>query len=128
MSKAKMTTFEAETEKKQGFECEVNIRNFSITIDEPEQLGGCPDFTGSIVAQQMGYELNEFEMHVSGDLDPRGVRGKADVFPGFQDIRVKIKSIEGVPKEKLPDFVEKIEKRCPVSDTLRRNLEVKIER
>lgn len=91
-----MTTFEAETEKKQGFECEVNIRNFSITIDEPEQLGGtnkgpnpvetllgslggCLDFTGSIVAQQMGYELNEFEMHVSGDLDTHGVRGKADV-------------------------------------------------
>ncbi|MEF8874917.1 MAG: OsmC family protein [Candidatus Thermoplasmatota archaeon] len=140
-----MNTYEAELKKKSGFESEIKIRDFSITIDEPERLGGtnkgpnpvevflgslgaCLDFTGTIVSKQMGHELKDFQLKVEGDLDPRGVKGKADVFAGFQEIRVKVTKIEGIPEEDIPEFLESVEKRCPVDSTLEKGVDVKVSR
>ncbi len=142
---ADMNTYEAQLEKRGGFESEIKIRDFSITIDEPERMGGtdkgpnpvevflgslgaCLDFTGTIVAKQMGHELKDFQLKIEGDLDPRGVQGKADVPAGFQDIRVSVKNIEGIPEEKVPEFLETIERRCPIDSTLREGVDVKISR
>ncbi len=140
-----MNTYEALLEKKGGFESEIQIRDFSITIDEPERLGGtnkgpnpvevmlgslgaCLDFTGTIVAKQMGYALEDFQLEIEGDLDPRGVKGEADVSPGFQEIRVKVTKIEGVPEEEISKFLETIEKRCPVDSTLEKGVDVNVSR
>ncbi|MBS3815956.1 MAG: OsmC family protein [Candidatus Thermoplasmatota archaeon] len=140
-----MNTYEALLEKKSGFESEIKIRDFSITIDEPERLGGtnkgpnpvevllgslgaCLDFTGTIVAKQMGHELKDFQLEVEGDLDTRGVRGEADVPSGFQEIRVKVINIEGIPDEEIPHFLETIENRCPVDSTLEKGVDVKLSR
>ncbi|MFW6040669.1 MAG: OsmC family protein [Thermoplasmatota archaeon] len=38
--KAKLNTYKAELVKKRGFESEATVRDFSITIDEPERIGG----------------------------------------------------------------------------------------
>lgn len=139
-----MATFEAEVEKKEGLECEAKMREFSLTIDEPEKLGGtnkganpvevllsslggCMSIVGTVVAKEMDLELEDFNLKVEGDLDPRGFQGTADVPSGFQEIRVKIEEIEGVPDEKMDEFIERIEKRCPVEDTLGKSLEVEIE-
>ncbi len=140
-----MNTYEAKLEKKGGFESEIKIRDFSITIDEPERMGGtnkgpnpvevllgslgaCLDFTGTIVAKQMGHELKDFQVTVEGDLDPRGVQGKADVYSGFQKIRVEVEKIEGIPEEKIPEFLETVKSRCPVDSTLEEGVEVEISR
>ncbi len=142
---AKIHTYKAELEKRSGFRSEVRIRDFSITVDEPEKLGGtnkgpnpvevllgslgaCLDFTGTIVAKQMGYKLKDFQLEIEGDLDPRGVKGEADVPIGFQEIRVKVTSIEGIPEEEIPEFLETIEKRCPVDNTLKEGVEVEMSR
>ncbi len=139
--RSKLNTYKAQLRKKGGFESEATIRDFSITIDEPERLGGsnkgpnplevllaslggCLDFTGTIIAQEMGYQLEDFELEIQGDLDPRGVTGKADVPVGFQQVRVDVKNVEGIPKEKIPEFIEMIQKRCPVDNTLEEGVEV----
>ncbi|MBS3790696.1 MAG: OsmC family protein, partial [Candidatus Thermoplasmatota archaeon] len=138
-----LNTYKAQLRKKSGFESEATIRDFSITIDEPEKLGGtnkgpnpvevllaslggCLDFTGTIIAEEMGYQLKDFELEIEGDLDPRGVTGKADVPMGFQEIRVHVQNIEGIPEEKIPEFIEKIQKRCPVDNTLEKGVEVEV--
>ncbi|MFP3871591.1 MAG: OsmC family protein [Candidatus Aenigmatarchaeota archaeon] len=137
--------YRAELQKKGGFESEVKIRDFSITIDEPEDIGGtnkgpnpvevllaslvgCLDFTGTIVAEQMGYELEDFKLEVEGDIDPRGVMGKADVPPELMDVRVKVKQIKGIPEEKIDEFLKTVQSRCPVDNTVEKGVEVKIER
>ncbi len=141
--RAKLNTYKSKHKKKEGFESEANIRDFSITIDEPKSLGGtnkgpnpvevllaslggCLDFTGTIIAEEMGYRLEDFELEVEGDLDPRGVTGKADVPIGFQNIRVEVKKVEGIPEEKIPEFIEKIQKRCPVDNTLEEVVKVEV--
>ncbi|MFP4001990.1 MAG: OsmC family protein [Thermoplasmata archaeon] len=138
-----LNTYKAQLSKVEGFRSEAKIRDFSITIDEPEELGGtnkgpnpvevllaslvgCLDFTGTIVADQMGYQLKDFQLEVEGDLDSRGVMGKPDVPVGFQEIRVEVKNIEGIPEEEIPEFLEQIENRCPVDNTLEEGVEIKV--
>ncbi len=140
-----MNTYKAKLNKKGRFESEVQIRDFSITIDEPERVGGtnkgpnpvevllgslgaCLDFTGSLVAKEMGYDLEDFQLEVEGKLDPRGVRGDEDVPAGLQEILVKVTEVEGIPEDDIPEFLETIEKRCPVDNTLKEGVEVDISR
>ncbi len=121
------------------------MRGFSLTIDEPKRVGGtnkgpspvevllgalgaCLDFTGTIVAKEMGHELKYFELDLEGDLDPRGVMGKADVPIGFQNIRVKVTAIDGIPEDKIPEFLKAVQERCPVDNTLERGVSVEIQR
>ncbi|MFP4001719.1 MAG: OsmC family protein, partial [Thermoplasmata archaeon] len=73
-------------------------------------------------------DLRNFNLKIEGDLDARGFQGTADVPSGFQHIRVKIEEIEGVPEEKMDEFIEEIKNRCPIEDTLGKKLEPKIER
>ncbi|MEF8834735.1 MAG: OsmC family protein [Candidatus Thermoplasmatota archaeon] len=142
---SKLNTYKAQLDKVEGFQSETTIRDFSITIDEPEKLGGsnkgpnpvevllaslggCLDFTGTIVAEQMGHSLEDFQLEIEGDLDPRGVKGEADVPVGFQDIRVHVKNIKGIPEEKIPKFIEEIQNRCPVDNTLEEGVEIEVKR
>ncbi len=141
--RSKLNTYKTHLKKDEGLRSEATIRDFSITIDEPEKLGGtnkgpnpmeillaslagCLDFTGTIIAEEMGYELQEFELEVQGDLDPRGAMGKADVPMGFQEIRVDVKDVKGIPKEEIPEFIEKIQNRCHVDNTLEDGVEIKV--
>ncbi len=139
-----MNKYKAVLDKKSGFESKVKIRDFTITIDEPEKIGGankgpnpieillasivgCLDFTGTIVAQQMGFELKDFSLEIHGELDPRGVMGKADVPSGLQSIKVEVKKIEGIPEEKITEFMETVQHRCPVDNTLTDGVNVDVE-
>lgn len=140
-----MNTYKAKLKKKGGFESEVQIRDFSITIDEPKRVGGtnkgpnpvevllgslgaCLDFTGTLVAKEMGFELVDFQLEIEGKLDPRGVMGDESVPVGLQGIRVKVTKIEGIPDEDLPSFLEAVEKRCPVDNTLEDGVRVEMTR
>ncbi len=140
-----LNTYEIEVSKKEGFESEAEIRNFTLTSDDSGKLGGnnkgptpveyllaslgtCLEFTGNLVADQMGHELEDFNLKIEGDLDPRGVMGKADVPVGYQDIRVKISEIEGIPEEDIQEFLETVMERCPVDNSLENEVEVEFER
>ena len=145
MTEQNMATFEVEVERNEGMASEAKMGDFSQIIDEPKHLGGtdkgpnplvlllsslggCLNIAGNVVAKEMGLELEDFIIKIEGNLDPRGFQGKADVPSGFQEIRVKIDEIEGVPEEKMDEFIEEIKNRCPVEDTLERSLEIEVER
>ncbi len=141
--KKRLKNFKVVVGKKSGFECEAKMRDFSITIDEPEamggtnkgpnpievllaSLGGCLDFTGTIVAKEMGFELEDFQLEINAGLDPRGVGGDIDVMPGLQKVEVEIKDIKGIPEDKIPEFVAQVQRRCPVDDTFGRSVDVEV--
>jgi len=83
-------------------------RNFSITIDEPEELLGentapnpqevlmaafnaCVMNTYVIGAAMKGIELEKVEMETEGELDLRGFLGlDKDVKPGYDEIHYKV--------------------------------------
>lgn len=128
-------TFSALAKKKEGLAVETEVRGFKILMDEPEDmggtnrglnpveallcsLGGCQSIVASAFAGEVGVDLQDFWVELEGDLDTDGFMGLADVRPGFLDIRFKMHIKSDSPQEKIDEFVEFIEKRCPVGDSL----------
>lgn len=123
----------------------VKARNFQITIDEPQDLGGtdsgpnpveyvlaafsgCLNVVSHMVAKEMGFELKGVTIDIYGDLDPARLFGTSTAErAGFKQINVRIKPDCDVDKETLTKWVQTIESRCPVSDNIQHPTPVKIE-
>lgn len=132
-----VATFKAVSRKgKEGLIAESESRGFKIIMDEPESLGGtnkgmnpvegllvslgsCLVIVGSAFAKAQGIDLQDLWVETEGDLDPDGfMLGKEGVRPGFEAVRFTIHIKSNSPEDKLREFKEFMESRCPVSDTL----------
>lgn len=119
-----------------GLAVENRVRDFKIILDEPEDLGGtdtgmnpveallsalgsCQVIVAKAFAKARGIDLQDFWVELEGDLDTDGfLKGKADVRPGFKEIRFTMHIRSNSPAEKVEEFQRFIESRCPVGDTL----------
>ena len=137
-------TFSAKAESKSHTKTVVNTRDFTITIDEPENLGGknegpnpveyvlaglagCLNVVGNLVAQEMDININNLSFELEGDLNPAKFSGKSDKDrAGYKEIRVKINIDSDADRETLQKWMEKVEDRCPVSDNISNNTPLKI--
>ncbi len=122
----------------------VNSGKFTITIDEPQNiggtdqgpspveyvlaaLGGCLNVIGHLVAKEMGMELNGLEMTIEGDLNPSKFMGQPTKDrTGYKEIRVNLKPVTNADKATIDKWLKTVEDRCPVSDNLRNPTPVKI--
>ncbi|ADC65903.1 OsmC family protein [Ferroglobus placidus DSM 10642] len=145
------TLWRARSKWKDGFKVEVNIRDFTIRMDEPKDLGGtntAPNMVEFVLgalgaclvvgyvmnAAIRGIELDKVEIDVEGDIDLPGFFGLESpekVSPGFTNIRARVflKTKKPVSKEELKELHETVVKTSPVGNTLMKpvNLEVKLE-
>ncbi|SDJ27059.1 Uncharacterized OsmC-related protein [Halanaerobium congolense] len=134
-------TFKSTVRLKEGLTVEAETRGHKVVMDEPQAmggtdegmnpveltlsaLGGCLSICASMFAESCDVELNDFSVDLEGDLDLRGFKGVDGVDPGFQEIRFTINIDSDSPKENIEKLVEVIESRCPVSDSLKRNIEI----
>ncbi len=96
-----INTFKATGEWKGGLRIDTQVRNFTLSFDEPPSLGGedsacnpvegvlaslagCLGIVSRVVAQRKIYPSRKIEIEVEGDLDPRGFMGQYDqVRPGL---------------------------------------------
>jgi len=130
-----ITTFKATVRKKEGLRVEGEARGFKVIIDEPEELGGtnqgmnpvelvlcslgsCQTILAASFAEKSKVDLEDFWVDVEGELDPDGFMGLSDVRPGYSNIRFHFHIKSNSPEENIKKFVELIEKRCPIADTL----------
>ena len=122
----------------------VNARNFQMTIDEPQNLGGtntganpveyvlgalsgCLTVVGNLVAREMGFTLRRMDIEMNGNLDPARFMGQSkEERAGFKAIEVQINADSDADEETLKKWVEQIEDRCPVSDNLSHETPIKI--
>lgn len=128
-------TFKATTHLQQGMVVKAKSRSFEITIDEPKSLGGtdegmnpvelmlcalgaCQSIVARVYARKFGIALEGFWVELEGDLDTDGFMNKSDVRRGYSDIRYNIHIKTDAPREKVEEFVEFIERTCPVGDTI----------
>ena len=135
-------TFSAGTRLVEGMRTEASIRQFTLAIDEPTQLGGtdcgpnpveivlaalgtCQEIVYAVHAARLGIAIEQLEVEVEGDLDARGFYDVAAVDPGFSAVRyhVHIKSPE--TPERVRALVETVQHSCPVLDTLQRPLPIR---
>lgn len=138
-------TFKATTHLHRGMVVKAKSRNFEITIDEPKTLGGtdegmnpvelmlcalgaCQSIVARVYARKFGVALEDFWVELEGDLDTDGFMNKTDVRRGYSDVRYNIHIKTDAPREKVEEFVEFIERTCPVGDTIANPVNVKLNR
>lgn len=119
----------------EGVKVDVQVRNFHITIDEPEKLGGtnegmnpvemllgalgaCQTIVARVYSHKFKVELEEFRVELEGDIDTDGFMNKSDVRRGYSDIRYTYYIKSPSPEENIRELADFIAKTCPVDDTI----------
>lgn len=130
-----VTVFQSTSTLKENVLVESTARQHTITIDEPKQLGGtdtgmnpvelllaalgaCQTIAAQTFAKKFDVSYEELYVEVEGDLDIDGFLDKADVRPGFSEIRYKVHLTSQAPQDKIDAFLAFVENHCPVGDTL----------
>jgi uncharacterized OsmC-like protein len=131
-----IATFRAKSKLIEGLQVDSTVRNFSIRMDEPVNLGGtdtgmnpveallaalgsCLAIVAGAFAKSQGIELEDFWIEIEGDLDPDGfLRGAEGVRRGFQEVRFTPHIKTSASEEEVQKFMTFIKNRCPVSDNL----------
>ena len=111
-------------------------RQFQLTIDEPEGLGGtdeganpveyilaglagCLNVVGHIVAKELGFTIDKLKIEVVGNINPDRLFGASDnERAGFKKIDLKLIPETDAPIEILVKWLKIVQKRCPVKDNL----------
>jgi len=117
----------------------LNAGKFSLTIDEPANMGGtdegpspiqvllmalagCLNMTGHTVAKEMGLNLKRMKINIEGNMDAATFMGYANGGrAGFEHVLVNIETEfeQVVLKEKRDKWLEETESRCPVTDNIK---------
>jgi putative redox protein len=130
-------TFAADSRQVDGLRSETKIRQFSLTIDEPPNLGGsdtgpnpvelvlaalatCQEITYRAYATALGIPLEGVSVKLEGALDLRGFFAVKDrVRAGFNDVRGTVHLQSTASLADLAKLKEVVDAHCPVLDILR---------
>jgi len=122
-----------------GMRVDVQARNHTVVIDQPEQmggqdaganpmeillfsLGGCLGTIAAIVAKQEQINLRRFSVEVDGDFDVDFLMGKTtEGRAGFTEIRANVTIDADLTDQEKEAFFKKVDSRCPISDNLINN-------
>lgn len=142
-SETAKAVFKVETKFLDGVKCKAVIRNFSIYVDEPQNLGGldtapnpvelllaalgtCQEIVYSAFAAIQGIPLDEVSVEVKGTLNLKGMFALEQNTPaGFNEISYKTTIKSSADEEEIKKLVEAVEAHCPLLDTLKRPINVK---
>ena len=91
-------------------------------------LAGCISSIARIVAKQKGINMRGIEVSVSGDIDTDVLLGKSQAARvGFQSLSMAVKLDADLNHEQKVEFLEEVERRCPVSDNTKNATPVHLE-
>lgn len=80
---------------------------------------GCLNSTGTMVAHEMGIDIEGLEMSVEGDVDYSSYKGEeTDARPGVQELRISLSVPGDVDDATLEEWLSRVEARCPVTDNV----------
>lgn len=128
-------TFQASSQLKEKYLIENTARQHRAFVDEPASFGGtdeamnplelllsalgsCQSVVARTYAEKFDVDLLDFKVELEGDIDLDGFFDKADVRPGFSDVRASYFIRTNASEEKVKQFVEFLEAHCPIVDTI----------
>lgn len=138
---APIATFVADTALVDGFRTEARVRQFALTVDEPESLGGsdqgptpvelvlaalgtCQEIVYATYARVLDIPVDAVTVRVEGTLDPRGFFGVADVPNGLLGVAFAVDIASPAPTADIARLVAAVNAHCPVLDILRQPVPV----
>ncbi len=128
-----------ESEAQNHTELDVSVRGHELKVDETEDLGGkdkapnpleymftalasCFNITAHLVASERDVEIESLEIDVEGELDLEGFENaESDKRAGFQEV-----DMNDADESTEEEILEEAEGRCPVSDNLQHETDVKL--
>lgn len=128
---------EVEAERESPTRATIEAREFDLVVDEPEEMGGanegpnpleyllagqagCLNVTASQVASDMGIEVEELEIEITGAFDLAAFQTEQpDERTAVQNIEVTLEAAVDADDETLQEWGERVEARCPVSDNIK---------
>lgn len=137
-----IVTFKATSKLFSGLQVDNHVRDFTLRMDEPQNLGGtdtgmtpveallvalgsCLTIIAAAFAKDQKIDLQDFWVELEGDLDPDGfLKGKPGVRNGFQAVRVIPHIKSSSSPEEIEKFMAFIKSRCPVTDVMVNGTEV----
>ncbi|RLF88608.1 OsmC family peroxiredoxin [Thermococci archaeon] len=81
-------------------------------------LVGCINIVGHMVAKDMGFEIKNLEIEVTGIFNPAKFMGQDEGRAGFKTVKAVVRVDADVDEETLREWLKRVEERCPVSDNL----------
>ena len=129
-------TFSAQGRSESPTKTVVDSGGFTITIDEPENLGGtnlganpvqyvlaalsgCLNVVSHMVANEMGFQLRGLDIALDGELNPAKFTGKSlQGRAGYENINVTLRPDTDADQKTLDMWRTAVESRCPVSDNI----------
>ncbi len=137
-------TITINSETKAGIQVKSSVRDFEFVTDQPEEkngtnqgptpveyllgsLGSCICITSRMVADKMNLNPDSVSTTVEGDIDYEGMVNPEKVRPGVGEIRVKVEMEGDLSKAEKEKIVDQAEKSCPVTDTLKNEVNVSFE-
>lgn len=114
----------------------IQVRDFNLTVDEPQHLGGtdkapnpveyilagyagCINVVAHIVAKEQNIVLKDLEIDIDGDLDPARLFGTSfHERAGYKNINVSLKTSTKLDTGQRIKWLKEVEYRCPVNDNL----------
>lgn len=138
-------TFESASALQDGLCSHVTIRDHSLVVDEPEQLGGadsgpnpvelvlaalgtCQEITYRAYATALGIPLDKVSVKLEGDIDLRGFFAVDDnVRPGYQKIHGTVHLESSASEAELEQLRQAVNAHCPVLDILSNPVPVELD-
>ncbi len=111
-------------------------RQFSLVVDEPEELGGqdiapnpveyllaayagCINVVIHLVAKELQVTVSNIKININGDINPGRLLGLSKVDrAGFESLNVDIDLDSDGPKDLIDRLFEQVKDRCPLNDNL----------
>lgn len=136
-----ITTIGVEAHRESETRTTVSVRDFELTIDEPEEMSGtnegpnpleyllaaqagCLNATGQQVASEMDLDIEGLELAIKGDFNQAAFAGEDDDRTGLQNIEVTMEVEADADDETIETWAERVETRCPVSDNIKHETSV----
>ncbi|MGI9301625.1 MAG: OsmC family protein [Gammaproteobacteria bacterium] len=128
-----------------GFESKVEVRKFTVTVDQSKGSGGadkaprpseyvlaalaaCHEVTYRLYADFLDIPLHSVSVSVTGVSDARGFLGPVEgIRPGFHEVRGTINIDSPASDEDIERLRQTVNQHCPVLDDLRSPISVELE-
>lgn len=111
-------------------------RNFTLLVDEPEELGGkdisanpvefllagyagCLNVVFNLVAKERNIQIHKLHIHINGDINPAKFLGLSkDARAGFIGLNVHIDLATNATAAAEQELINEVKERCPINDNL----------
>lgn len=132
-----------EAQRESATQTTVEVRDFELTVDEPEEMGGqnegpnpleyllvgqagCLNVTGQQVASDMDIGIDDLEITIEGEFNQAAFAGNDDDRTGLQDVEVSMTADADADETTIEEWAERVESRCPVSDNIKNETSVEL--